>query len=58
MFLFKFMQKCDPLSSRAYCILAQLTTSNVLGELTIRVLTSQPSLLLTMILLKTDIPCL
>ena len=34
MFLFWFMQKWEPSSS--YCILAQLTNSNVLGKLTIR----------------------
>ena len=36
MFLFWFMQSCEPSSSRSYCILPQLTNSNVLGKLTIR----------------------
>ena len=36
MFLFWYMQKCEPSSSRAYCILTQLTNSNVLGKLAMR----------------------
>ena len=36
MFLFWFVQKWEPSSSRANCILAQPTNSNVLGKLTIR----------------------
>ena len=36
MFLFTFIQKCGPLSSRAYCIFVQSTNSNVLGTLAIR----------------------
>jgi hypothetical protein len=33
MFLFMFIQKCDPSLSRAYCVFAQPTKSNVLGKL-------------------------
>jgi hypothetical protein len=36
MFLFMFIQKCGPSSSRAYCIFAQLTNSKVLGKLVTR----------------------
>ena len=36
MFLFWFMKKMSPPLSRAYCILAQLTNSKVLGMLAIR----------------------
>ena len=36
MFLFRFMQKYGPSSSRAYCIFADKANSNVLGMLAIR----------------------
>ena len=34
--LFNFIHKSGPSQSRAYCIFAQLTNSNVLGNLPIR----------------------